>query len=254
MAIETGGLKSPGINRPLGLSGTSNTRDIGGYPTSSGGITASGRYLRSDSPHLSSDEDIVTLARLGLRTVVDLRSPDEVARKPSKLAGAPGVRYLPIPIVDDVGSHGASRAEDEGFGSMADLYRALLSRAGDRFVRVFEAFASSEGLSLFNCAAGKDRTGLVAMLLLGLAGVPDELIVADYAATSIYMAATFDAQRAEFAKRGVEVPKYYFDSRAEDMRATLTLLAGTYGGAAAYLRANGLGEDALRRVVAGLKG
>lgn len=242
------------VNVPIGLEGAKNTRDLGGYPTAAGGFTVSGRFLRSDAPHALSAADLDRLVGLGLHTVVDLRSPDEAARKPSKLAGAPGLRYLSIPLVDDVGAHGATRAEEEGFGSMADLYRALLSRAGDRFAMVFEAFAASEGLSLFNCAAGKDRTGLVAMLLLDLVGVPGDLIVADYAATAVYMAPVFDAQRNDFKSRGIEVPKYYFDSKPEDMVATLALLWDTYGGAAAYLRANGLGEGALRRVAEALDG
>ena len=136
---------------------------------------------------------------------------------------------------------------------MAELYIASLDAARPAFGRVFRLLAGqSEGACLFHCTAGKDRTGMVAMLLLGLAGVPDEVIVADYAATENYMAEVSAGIRARMTALGVQVPDYTLRADPESMRATLAHLREKFGDAASYLRLCGVPEEELERLRARL--
>jgi len=234
-----------GANRPLPLEGAMNLRDLGGYPRRGGGRTATGRFLRSEATAALSPGDIGALRSMGLCLVVDLRSPDEAAAAPSRLLGLEGVRYASHPLLDDVQSKGLVGKMPK---SMAELYISILDEGRARLRGVFEELAEAEGLRLFNCTAGKDRTGVVAMLLLELAQVDDEAIIADYAASAANMARLFERQAATLRSRGIEVPAYVFESRPGDMRATIDHLRASYGSARSYLAACGLPPSSLDRL------
>jgi protein-tyrosine phosphatase len=232
-------------NRPLALDGAKNLRDLGGYPLRGGGRTARGAFLRSDATGELSPLDIEKLRSMGLSLVIDLRGPGEVGAAPSRLLGIEGVRYVNKPLFDGVQSSGFAGSLPD---SMAGLYVSLLDGSRERLREVFEELAAAEGTRLFNCAAGKDRTGVVAMLLLELAGVEDEAIVADYASSASNMAALFERQSAALRVRGILLPPHILESRPEDMRAALGHLRGAYGTAEAYLLSSGLGSRAIDRL------
>lgn len=233
---------------PLPLSGATNTRDLGGIPVP-GGFTRKGQFLRSGKIAGLSGEDCRMLYDYGVRCVVDLRGPFETAREPSSLEGFMDVEYRNIPLDDQV--HGA----DGGFpDSLEDLYRALLGGQAE-FGRIFRTFLKHlDDCILFHCTAGKDRTGLVAMLLLKLAGASDGDIAADYARTEELSAHWQTAQQEVFKLLGTMVPEHVFRAKPETMLATLALLEREYGGAEAYLRGAGLAPaelDALREKLVG---
>ena len=232
--------------RRLPLAGAPNTRDLGGYPCQ-GGMTRWGMFLRSASPANFLPEDIEALKQYGLTAVVDLRSDDECSRQPSKLLGVEGLKIHRIPLLDQINS---ANFEGDLPGSMSGLYISLLNKNGNDFVRIFEIFAEEEGCVLFNCTAGKDRTGMAAMLLLGLAGVNESDIEADYAMTEIYMAASFNNQKEELKKIGISqsVPEFVFRSMPESMRRTSRHLRENWGSAEGYLLDAGLPEETIERV------
>lgn len=101
---------------------------------------------------------------------------------------------------------------------------------------------------LFHCTAGKDRTGLVSMLLLSLVGVPEEIIVTDYAATQEYTAEQARRQQELMKKAGVVLPDYIFGAVAQTMEETLSHLHNVYGGARQYLSRAGVSEQDLKKI------
>jgi hypothetical protein len=145
-----------------------------------------GLLYRSDSPHRLAGDDAGAFARLGLRTIIDLRSYAEIERLGRPPLG-PTVRayvHVPLRIADTPGDIPAGIRLDETL-TLAALYTCFATRSGEE-LRVILRLLSDERAfpALFYCVAGKDRTGIVAALILTLLGVPDAAVAADYAATA----------------------------------------------------------------------
>ena len=255
------GAKVVDLNRTLELKGARNVRDLGGYPygTEEGatGTTAFGAFLRAGSLSGLRGADFARLERYGLRRVIDVRSSFETRHWPDPFAGKghPNVGYVHIPMLDQLNSSGMRGQIPV---RMSDVYLQLLDDDADSFRCVFEALDLDDepGCVLFHCRAGKDRTGVIAMLLLELAGVSDEGIVRDYAATGSAMTPSMWVQRALVTiilrKR---VPRSLFVAHAEEMERTLEHLHERYGTARAYLEAYaGVAPDVLDRLAARLRG
>lgn len=231
--------------RRILLEGANNARDLGGYPTLDGYRTRKGVFLRADSLHRLSDADIGQLLDMGLRLVIDLRSGQELERKPSRLCSLENVRYEHIAMFDGVQS---AMFEGQLPRSMGDMYCHLLDRSFDNYRTIFRLFGETKGLSLFNCAAGKDRTGVLAMLLLKLAGVADDDVIEDYAISERNIYEASKRQIEQLRKQGIDAPEYLFQSHKEDMLMTLIHLRERYGGAFYYLRRCGLSDQEIRTV------
>lgn len=167
-------------NMPAKTEGSFNTRELGGYPAANG-YTKCNAFLRSDKLSNFTSADVEMLYQYGVRLVVDLRSEGEVAKEPCAMIGYQDVKYTNVPLLDNINS---------GFdmshmpNSLLEIYIGMLEESKEGFAKVFRAFLSQpEVCVIYNCTGGKDRTGIISMLLLQLAGVPDNYIVADYAAT-----------------------------------------------------------------------
>ncbi|MDL2289228.1 tyrosine-protein phosphatase [Clostridia bacterium OttesenSCG-928-F22] len=240
------------IAMPILLSGTKNTRDLGGYPTADGHMTKYKRYFRSDGLHALTEEDkAILLEEYGVRCVIDLRSANEVQKSPYQFDGR--MTMLNFPMIDQVMS---SEFQGKMPPSMHEMYQGLLDHSGDTIKGVLHAMVehSRYGGVLFHCTAGKDRTGVIAMLLLKLCGVDDETVIADYAATEGYMAELFEGIRKNFNSMNIDVPDYLLQSKPEEMRLTLAHLNGKYGGCEGYLKAIGMHKEevaVLKRSVIG---
>ncbi len=221
------------------LDGAHNVRELGGYQTSDGRTTKNGVFLRGDGTHALTDQDLRKLREVGVSLVVDMRSPDEVEKFPSRFYTDDNVRYENIIMFDGLQSLFAGKGIQN---SMAGLYCCLLDECKEQYAKIFRLFIDNEGVSLFHCTAGKDRTGVVAMLLLNLAGVPDEMIMADYSVSENNMSGLFDRQQEQLKRMGIVVPEYVFGSPAEDMKKTLIYLDTKYNGAAEYLKLCGLSK------------
>ncbi len=221
------------VNKPI-LQGTHNTRELGGYLLKDGGQTKRNRFLRSDSLCGLTLEDRQILKEKGLSLVIDLRSEFEQEQAPDPKLG---VEHLSFPLLDQVNS-GMSAS---GFPSdMGQVYIGLLDHSQNTIKRVFEAMADTAGCILFHCTAGKDRTGVTAMLLLDLAGADEDLIVEDYAATALYLNPHLKDQLAMLKKMGIQDPDAVLGSPKSNMIRTLDHLRKTYGSAEKYLRLIGL--------------
>ena len=236
--------------RRLTLGGTYNVRDVGGYRTLDGGITRAGMLLRSDSLHGLDDPGQRRLASLGLRTVVDLRDPGERQRFPSP-PWPGGVRTVHAPLSGAVDASIPTGPE----WSLADAYLAFIAN-GDRVSDAVRALAAPGAMPvLVHCMAGKDRTGVIVALVLAAVGVPDELVIADFAASGLFLGATWrrDAVARAVARGvGVDRARQVIECRPEHMTAVLDELRRRYGGAGPYLEAQGVSDTELARLRAAI--
>lgn len=223
-------------NRPYPLKVANNLRSLGGY-AADGGVTRNGVAFRADGLTDLPAEDIKAIAQLGIDTVIDLRSAEECQRKQNSLKDVQGMRYAHVPLLDGIFSDGETPS------TLAALYVAILDHMQSGVAKALREVLNAKGGAVFHCSAGKDRTGVVAMLLLSLAGVPRETIVADYAATHGYMEKRFAAMRAEADE---SMPDFLFRSDPENMETALDHLQAAYGGILPYLNRIGLSEEEIR--------
>lgn len=220
-----------------------NARDLGGYPTNDGTHTRWRSLLRADDLSQLSVEGLAALADYGVRTVLDLRWPEEAARFPSPLPGAlPEVRYARISLLTHTEDEWRLRSRD----AAKELWKcAVLEHVRHELHHVlsFIAAAPPEPL-LFHCVAGKDRTGLVAALLLALADVTPEAIAGDYCASS-------ENLREGYLKRYADTePARILDALRCPEEGAYNMLAflERSGGVRAYLAQIGLREDEIERL------
>lgn len=160
------------------LETTYNTRDLGGYKATDGKITRHGVFLRSDDTDNLTLKDIEKLKAYGVTTVLDLREEPYYLEHPDKLSSIPGINYQNIDIVKIYNAHSTDKETRSDESSARKFLR--YTGEGNWVKTAFDIIANTEGCTLFHCFAGKDRTGLVAMLLLGLVGVSDEDIMQNY--------------------------------------------------------------------------
>lgn len=183
-----------------------NARDLGGIRAAGGRRIVRNRLIRSGELSQATDADLLKLSEIGLKTVIDLRSPAELEMKRDILPD--GVLYVHCPVVSDLvpgitresvenpydGLKRADYAKDMREGGMAkmrSLYPILVesSNAVAEYRRFFECVLDTEdGAVLFHCAMGKDRAGVAAALLLYVLGASMQDIMADYMYTSIVCA------------------------------------------------------------------
>jgi protein-tyrosine phosphatase len=231
------------------LDGACNVRDLGGYPTSDGGRVRRGLVYRADSVHRLSEEDVLTLEALGITTVIDLRRDDEVARlgRGPVAAWASVVFHVPLPE-----GPAATEQRSSGPGGPADLeylYQAYARHGARELALVLGVLAGPRSLpALVHCYAGKDRTGVVAALLLSLLGVEEDLVVADYAASSLVrdrfltLVAT-DLERLAPAGPSLDPADPRLDANPQTMRSFLRWLTEHYGGAEGYAQWAGVDAE-----------
>ena len=173
------------IYRTLPLHGLVNARELGGYPAA-GGVTKFGRFIRHEIPVGLTEADIAFLKDYGVTTSIDLRSARETVRHRSELADVPWINYVNCPIGKKQVESG-SAMKIESFVSWGVFYTQMAEESSEWVGRTLTLMAEAKGAVMFNCTTGKDRTGIISAMLLGLAGVSDEDIIADYAVSQIYM-------------------------------------------------------------------
>ena len=257
-----------GDSRAITWDGFVNTRDLGGLPTRHGSPTRTGAFLRSADPRFVTAEGWRAAHAAGVRTVVDLRNPDEIRpateeeEGPTRPAGAaqfpaaaaavplpPGMTRVEVPL-DDVGDDGFWQEVDRaGLHGTPLYFRPFLDRKPERCAAAVTALArSGPGGVLFHCGAGRDRTGLVALLLLALAGVGPETIADDYALSTAALVPLFAAMGRP--DQGPAIESRLAERGLTPHGCVLDLLRGL--DARAYLLAAGVAEHDLARLRARL--
>lgn len=243
------------------LEGAANVRDLGGLPLEDGGSTAHGVVLRADNLQALTDVDVRRLVEeLGVRVVVDLRTGVEVELEgpgPLERDGRAEIRRRSL--YPEAGARTDVDVEvvfpwkvrdGREYASESGPVRAYLGYLRDRpdsIVAALRDAARAPGATIVHCAAGKDRTGVVAALALALAGVQRDAIVADYVATGDRLEPLL-ARLLASTTYGADLRGRTLDShrpQPETMERFLDVLEERHGGAAGWLAEHGLdGADA----------
>ena len=232
-----------------------NFRDLGGYRTGSGRTVRWGRLYRSDTLHRLTPGDLVKVGELGLSAVIDLRSPEELAdfgRLSTEVVG-PDWHHRPIieslilapGQVPTAPAGEEAEAETPGHG-----YRRFFG-TGEAAVSVVRMIAGSSGRVVFHCTAGKDRTGIIAALVLDLLGVPDETIAADYQLPQHTRDRSLEWIRVnepQLAALFAEAPAERWQTRPEVILGFLALVREEFGSVAELVRSRGMTDEELARL------
>lgn len=200
----------------LPVEGATNFRELGGYPAADGRRVKEGVFYRGGALcDLKSDADMAMLESLGIKLVLDLRSPGESSENPDPIPN--GAKYLRIgAMYDPDGSEpdfspaGMERirrefASGQQGRSPLDAFASFYARmpfSNPAFQAMFRAMGAGDVPILFHCTSGKDRTGVAAMLILLALGADRETAVADYMATNRCRTVEIESLRRQH--RGLE--------------------------------------------------
>jgi protein-tyrosine phosphatase len=235
--------------RELDVPSGENFRDLGGYDTPMG-PTNYRRFVRSGTTAYLTQVDLARLEDYGVCRVLDLRSSFEDPRVSDRFSKRVGVEWLNVPLFDyDLSDPKLSGTATPDGNYLIDGYVTMISNK-PAIRQIFEFFASTPpgGGVLFHCAAGMDRTGMTAMLLLGLAEVPRKQIVADYLYSFAPIA---EVDRVVFDDEPPTVRPGSWNplpSRKQTVEFMLDRIEEGYGTTRAYLAACGISEVCLEAV------
>ncbi len=245
------------LDRLVPLDGAFNFRDLGGYRGAGGGVTRWGTLFRSDTLHELSTADVATLGSMGLATIIDLRTPRELEQTGRGPLGPESIAFRHLPVITGTeggGAEGEAVAAPE-VDDLTERYLWYLEVGGQALAEALTILGEAASYPLvFHCAAGKDRTGVLAALVLDLCGVAPEDIVADYLITAERMELILGRYRSDpkFEERMARVPAGRFGVEAVTMERFLEVLHGRFGGSEAWARSVGVREaslDGLRSVL-----
>ncbi|MCY3793300.1 MAG: tyrosine-protein phosphatase [Gammaproteobacteria bacterium] len=168
---------SMSYRRLLPLEGGSNFRDLGGYRTVDGQTVARGMLFRSGAMTALTDADMAYLDGFGIKTIVDLRSDEEISLYPNHWAAKHRIE-----VVTGGYSFAAMMSGEESGErpAMSELYPRLLESIGPQIKTYFDEALGEGAPMVVNCSAGQDRRGIVSALMLLLLGVPEPIVVEDY--------------------------------------------------------------------------
>lgn len=248
-------------HRDITLRGADNVRDLGGLPTGDGRRTRYGRLIRPATLQELTAADVASLVdRIGVRLVVDLRLPEEAEGQGRGLLAERVGAYANLPL-RTADMTRADVMRDVAGIDLLTHYTAFLEASGPEVVTAVRLLADPANQpALFHCAAGKDRTGVLAAILLDAVGVEEPAIVADYALTGVHMGRVVARlSRLPWYREPMSLlPAEAHLAAPQTMQRFLHHLHAEHGGAAAWLTARGLDPAALeslrRSLVAGVEG
>ncbi len=233
-------------DRHLQFESVFNFRDLGGYATADGRTVKWRTLFRADGVHRLSSDDV---APLGLRTVIDLRTPEEHER--ARFVHDT-IGYHHLPILQAAWDREAFGGELDAVVFLSDRYVEMLTEGRDAIARALRIMADADAFPLvFHCAAGKYRTGVVAAIVLSILVVSDDDIATDYSLSRLGMGrfkewiiATFP----DYADAMTQQPEAFLAAPAEAMHVFLEQVRRVHGSLVDYVRGLGVEETVLDAV------
>lgn len=235
--------------RLLNIDSISNARDLGGYETQDGHFTKTKRYVRTASPHTLDEDGLKILYDYGVRAQIDLRSENEIEKAPSNLKGYNDVKYYHINLLQDAAMAVVPEAVKE-YADLSGLYIYIIESCQLKIKEVFEILLQYPyDTVLFNCSAGKDRTGVISALLLDLVGCHEYDIVKDYSESYENNLPIIK----DLEKLLGEDKRKFLGSKPEYMMKFLAYLKEHYGSAKDLLMQCGLCEEQIEEIIENFK-
>jgi len=242
------------LDRTIELDLVFNVRDLGGLPTGDGRRTRRGRLFRADGVQRLAGADLERVRGLGLRTVIDLRTDGEIERSGRFPVEALPVRWHHLPIIRRMWSEDDLVATTGAADFLRDRYLDMLD-VGARSLAAVVALVADGTPAMFHCAAGKDRTGVVSAVLLGLLDVPPDEISADYHATAGAMAALVDwltLEHPQALDAMTSQPPEYLEAPIEAMDGFLAEVDRRYGSMRGLAHHLGIDDATVERLQAAI--
>lgn len=266
LLTEKGGRQTRVAERLLPLEGGRNFRDLGGYRGAGGRQVAWGKIYRSGVMSSLTNADFDYLSALGIKTICDLRSPQERASEPTPFLanGKAKVVSFDYDMGPSMAKLAGAKTRAQAIDVFAEAYGIFLETLTPHYTDLFARLVANEGPLTLNCSAGKDRTGVGSALILSVLGVPRETIIADYALTQVYVPPAYykkqmaaganssgvNAQQAQaMARMPPEVLDVILGSDPAVMRQALAAVDVKYGGPVALAKARfGLTDKKIARL------
>ena len=231
-------------SQKIPYNGLLNTRELGGMPLKDGSVFPAGLFIRSGAPCFFTADGASFLKSIGVKTVIDLRAPVEIERDGNPYKEDPSITFYNIPLfVGDPSADSDPTMEFLRTHHLGDFYVLMLNELGDRVVKILNILRThTEGICLFHCAHGKDRTGVIAAILYILAGASREDIVLNYRVSYDYAKHFLDPL---IAKKSDDM-KHVLRSDAINMEILLDYLEKEYSmDVSRYLLKNGMTSEEL---------
>ncbi|MFD0023909.1 tyrosine-protein phosphatase [Streptomyces sp. NPDC058382] len=235
------------MNRHMEFERLHNFRDLGGYRTRDGRTLRWERLYRSDSLAKLQGADLERFRALGIRTVIDLRYPWEIEAK-GRVPASDGLVYVNLSVEHRPYDQAEIDPALDPWRFLADRYAEVALDGAVELRQALETIASEDAPQVFHCASGKDRTGLLAGLVLVLLGVDEDVVAEDFALTELATERLLADWRAANPDRTMKWPGY---GRApqEVMRLFLADLNAEYGSVHAYATGHlGIDEGLIARL------
>jgi len=238
------------------LSAPVNLRDLGGIAID-GGVLRPGFAIRTDDLAYVTRDAADALLSSGVTAIIDLRSPAEVSATGRGLLAEHAVAYHHLPLIASVAESMTGDRRSFGPEAMGAMYVRMVEGAAPQLVTALNIIAYTPGATAFHCAAGRDRTGVLAAMLLLVLGASDDDIVTDYARTAENMAAILERTRpvmgAMWSALGIEQDTDDLHVLLDEpmdvsMRLLLDGLRERHGDVLDGLRAAGLSADTIARL------
>ena len=244
---QAGDLDRRGVtDRRVALEGPVNFRDVGGYATADGRRVRWGRVFRSDSLHHLTEADGPQLAKLGIVTAIDFRAHDELDLIGIGRLGSLDIEHVHTPTMDKV-LYNVRPPDRDPPGTVAEIYLHMMESGANAYATALRTVADVEKLpAVYFCMAGKDRTGVMSAVLLGLLGVGDLDIVADYVLTHEVVEQIHERGRRERPERDEiwkELPEELLGAHAGSMEGLIALVHAEFGGWLGYADRIGISEE-----------
>ena len=246
-----------------------NFRELGGYSAADGRHIKSGLFYRSAALGQATEEELEFIKSLGLRFVLDLRSKEEALELPDPLI--PGAQQIRISGAMDANDNEVNlspanmvriarnpRREDPDpeesiIAAVEEIYASLAFR-NEAYKELVAQMEAGNAPLLFHCTAGKDRTGIAAMVIMMILGVGDEDMVAHYVLTNEYLQANIEKKLADHPLTSKIGPVELLYRASEGViesfgRRVLSEIRQEYGTLERYLEAEyGLADEGLQRL------
>lgn len=220
--------------------GCLNARDLGGLPTNDGRSTRHGVFVRGETTCELTERGRAQLLVDGVKTIVDLRNDAELEAEPNPFKEVHGVNYLHRPFND-----AAVEERLRQQASPPERYVTMIDANGTRIVAIVETLANARPAVLFHCFGGRDRTGILAAVLLSVAGVSDHQIEDDFVLSDERMAPRYEKWRETFTPAQLERADRALGEARDSISAALRRIRDAWGGTDQYLLAHGIAEDRL---------
>jgi protein-tyrosine phosphatase len=233
------------FERQIQFEGCFNFRDLGGYPALGGSWVRPHLLFRADGPHALTDADADGLRALDLATLIDLRTADEAIERGTYVSALDVIVAYHLPLTDVLPDAEELPTWTEPT-VVARRYREMLDGGADQVAEVLAILSDPSAYpAVFHCSAGKDRTGMIAAILLGILGVQDADIIADYTLSRDPMQRLLAHLRATFPDAGDRLDQVAPAMVAADAATMAEFIAGLrndFGSFDGYAASLGVGS------------